>query len=50
MMAVVYWRYVHELLSEQVPDDFALKALWTEKQGHLPDVLNQFRRENRLQQ
>ena len=49
LMALLYWNYSYELLSETKPAEHPLKKLWTEKVSHRATVLDRFRRENRIQ-
>lgn len=49
MMAVLYWRYIYQLLGETPPDDFPLKDIWEIQKGRLPSLTEEFRRETGLE-
>lgn len=48
MMAIQYWRYIHEINGQKPTDDFDLKKLWDKNRQLLPEIERKFRRERNL--
>lgn len=46
MLAVLYWRNIHELRGEEIPETYPLQSIWDANQGLLPEIQLQFQREN----
>jgi hypothetical protein len=47
MLAVMYWRKIHQLNGLAIPADYPLKWLWDAKQEHLSPIQELFRQESR---
>ena len=46
MLAVLYWRNIHELRGEPIPEKYPLQEIWERNPGLLPDIQLEFQREN----
>lgn len=48
LLAFLYWRNIHVLNNDPMPEDFPLHNLVTEHQKRLPEIEQEFQRENEL--
>jgi hypothetical protein len=48
LTGILTLQYTHQAVGEAPPQEFPLKWLWTKEQGRVPELHEDFRRENRL--